>query len=175
MDLVSIPFFSPAKLYLGQSPGIDFIEYEDVQREVLELKKLRIDYVVVLQTSRELAWSNPDLMDIYEDAGIKVIHFPIHDMQAPVSVEKLDRLVSLILQMLKAGRILMIHCFGGKGRTGLVAAAVLIKHAKLTALQAVNYIRHIRPGAIETPQQLRSLVAYERMVHSTHGKTSRRH
>lgn len=162
MHLVNIPISSSAKLYLGQAPGNSFI-FVDEAAEIDALRG-RVDVAVVLQTTGELTWSVPDLFDLYYDAGIRVMHYPIRDLGVPKSQESLDRLVNGILHLLSNRKNVLIHCFGGKGRTGLVAAALLIKSKKLTAQQAIAYIRSVRPGSIETPQQERFLQAYQRMI-----------
>ena len=164
MHLVNIPISSSAKLYLGQAPGNSFLFVDEVKEVEALASAHKVDYVVVLQTLDELNWSVPGLFDIYYDAGIQVIHYPIQDMQTPRSLESLDRLVDAVLKLLMHNKNVLIHCFGGKGRTGLVAAAILIKSKKAPATGAVQYLRKLRPGAVETAAQFRFLVNYERMV-----------
>lgn len=164
MHLVNIPISSSAKLYLGQAPGNSFLFVDEVKEIEALTKTYKIDVVVVLQTLEELDWTTPDLFDLYYDAGVRVLHYPIQDMKTPRTLESLDRLVNAILELLRHNKNVMIHCFGGKGRTGLVAAALLIKSKKAPATGAVAYVRKLRPGAVETRQQLGFLVAYERMV-----------
>lgn len=195
MQLVNIPIFSNAKLYLGQAPGSSYVNslppqgytldynsynsYYDPQAEadaaIAEIEELKgkVDVVVVLQSASEIGWSNPDLFDMYYDSRIRVMHYPIQDMGVPKSLESLDRLVNGILTLLGNRRNVLVHCFGGKGRTGLVAAAVLIRSKKANAKQAIAYVRRIRPGSIETPQQEVFLLRYDRMVNDA--EASRRH
>ena len=54
---------------------------------------------------------------------------------------------------LAAGERVLVHCKGGLGRTGLVAARLLVEFGVAPA-DAVARVRAARPGAIETERQL---------------------
>ena len=49
-----------------------------------------------------------------------------------------------------------MHCEGGSGRTGTMAAAYWIKKG-LSAREAVDKVRESRPNAVETKEQEESL------------------
>ena len=51
------------------------------------------------------------------------------------------------------GRFAM-HCYAGLGRTGTVAARLLVEHGMAPA-EAIALVRKIRPGSIETDEQER--------------------
>ena len=50
-----------------------------------------------------------------------------------------------------AGRVL-VHCKGGLGRAGLVAARILVERGA-APMDAINLVRRVRPGAIQTIRQ----------------------
>lgn len=51
------------------------------------------------------------------------------------------------------GERVLIHCRAGLGRTGMIAARLLVE-AGQTPLQALNVVRRARPGTVETiPQE----------------------
>ena len=55
---------------------------------------------------------------------------------------------------LLAGRRLVVHCKGGLGRAGTVAALLLLDtHTAPSASSAIEMVRVVRPGAVETRAQ----------------------
>lgn len=55
-------------------------------------------------------------------------------------------------QTLREGGRIVIHCKGGLGRTGLLAARILIEFG-MSPADAIERVRQARPGAIETIEQ----------------------
>ncbi len=56
------------------------------------------------------------------------------------------------LERLRAGKSVVIHCRGGLGRTGLLAAACL-RALGVDAERAIAIVRAARPGTIENEAQ----------------------
>ena len=90
--------------------------------------------------------------------GMHFIGFPIADVSIPPDVEPFFHLIVDICRRLAAGETVLIHCKGGLGRTGIVAAACLMLLG-MPAAEAVVLVRQVRPGTIETPQQERFVVS----------------
>ena len=64
----------------------------------------------------------------FDDAGgdaANYVHFSIPDRCVASSLESLDALVHDLYTRVLDGERLYIHCFGGRGRTGIVAACLL--------------------------------------------------
>ena len=76
----------------------------------------------------------------------------IPDGSIPPSVSAVVDLVSQILERLQSKLIVVIHCGGGLGRTGLIAACCLTA-AGHHAEQAIAVVRAARPGTIENSRQ----------------------
>ena len=95
--------------------------------------------------------------------GMAWRHLPIPDRQPPgLDFERRWAEVGAELVVaLREGRRIFLHCKGGLGRTGTVAAC-LLREAGIGAADAVAQVRLVRPKTIETTQQARYVHAYTR-------------
>jgi atypical dual specificity phosphatase len=75
----------------------------------------------------------------------------------PPSVESLLEASSYVEDGVSGGRVVLVHCLAGKGRTGCVLAAYLIAYEGKTARQAIDELRAARPGSVESQQEQRVL------------------
>ena len=89
---------------------------------------------------------------------VKRVNIPVEDFHAP-SLAQLADFVDLVETERQAGSI-VVHCQGGTGRTGTVAAAYWIAKGVPYA-EAVAKVRRVRPGAVETDEQRSALQAFE--------------
>lgn len=96
------------------------------------------------------------LPSVVAQSGISWHGLPITDGQAP-DQRLLDRWQVLSLTLVRElleGRRVVVHCKGGLGRAGTVAAMLLLQSATAqTAAEAMEMVRRVRPGAIETLTQ----------------------
>mmetsp|Transcript_19491 Transcript_19491/g.40834 ORF Transcript_19491/g.40834 Transcript_19491/m.40834 type:complete len:265 (-) Transcript_19491:62-856(-) len=70
------------------------------------------------------------------------------------SIEEVVAQADMILCQLRSSeKVVLVHCFGGKGRTGLLVVAILLA-AGATLPEAVFAIRKSRKGTIMNPLQL---------------------
>ena len=86
--------------------------------------------------------------------GLSWREFPITDRTAPASGRQaeFDQLLDELLTDLAAGRRVAIHCQAGLGRTGLLAAGLLVRFGTVPD-DAIALVRSARPGSIETSGQ----------------------
>ena len=96
---------------------------------------------------------------------IDYFHLRVDDYGAP-SLEEIDDIIDYIQQQISKKKPVMVHCAAGRGRTGTILAAYLIKKENLTANQAIKKIRSMRPGSIQSDQQEMALYVYEQYLTS---------
>jgi protein-tyrosine phosphatase len=100
-----------------------------------------------------------ELVSRAEAHGIEVIRYPIRDMSVPPAdaMAGFASLISGVSGRITSGETVVVHCRAGFGRSGLVAAAVLVAAGQAPE-DAISAVRSARPGTIETAEQ-------ERYVH----------
>ena len=122
--------------------------------ELSSLHAARVDVIVSLLTEEETI--ELDLADepkAAKAARVEYTSFPIPDRGVPSPVSEPESLIATILRDLMAGKNVALHCRQGLGRSGLIAAAVLVASG-LDPERAIETISLARGQAIpETPGQ----------------------
>jgi len=125
------------------------------ERAVLPYITKEFDVVIAAVETHELAY-DPSLLQ----SRVEYIHIPIPDFTWP-SIWQLYRAARIALSAAKEGKRVLIHCFGGKGRSATLAAGYLVYRYGFSARRATEVIRSIRRGAIEVAGQLGVLRGFE--------------
>ena len=129
-----------------------------------DLRRLRDHYhvdllVSLLEPHEYKALGIATLASAAEEAGIDVMQLPIQDVSVPTSVAACGPTVAAMVTALEAGQTVVVHCRGGLGRSGLVAACCLVAcGAEPDA--AIARVREARPGAVETSEQVRFVARF---------------
>ena len=100
-------------------------------------------------------------------------HLPIVDVSTPtVEFEKAwQRAGPRLHRLLRAGHNVFVHCKGGLGRAGTIASRLLIELG-MDARNAVDAVRAVRPGALETNAQERYALAIAPVAESAPSTTA---
>ena len=80
----------------------------------------------------------------------------------PPTLQQMHQAVSIIQTSLKSNQPVVVHCMHGLGRTGTIIAGYFITSG-LSAQEAIDYIRKLRPGSVETEEQEKVIHEYERI------------
>ncbi|MEO8377819.1 MAG: dual specificity protein phosphatase 23 [Candidatus Sumerlaeota bacterium] len=99
---------------------------------------------------------------IVQESGIKYLHLPIEDFNPP-TMEQIDQFVKFVEDVRAKGGAVMVHCFAGIGRTGTMLAAYLVKEG-LSGQEAIDRVRELRPGSIETYEQEEAVFEWEARI-----------
>ena len=65
-----------------------------------------------------------------------------------------------ILERLNAGQDIAIHCKGGSGRTGLIAARIMVE-AGIPRADAIALVQALRPKAIQHPAHINWITQFD--------------
>ena len=112
--------------------------------------------VLTLNEEAELvALKVPHLGEEIRGRGIDWRHLPIRDYSVPNEAfeKQWETDGRDIRALLRGGGDVLVHCKGGLGRAGMIAARLLVELG-MTPQGAIREVRRVRQGAIETLGQL---------------------
>jgi ADP-ribosyl-[dinitrogen reductase] hydrolase len=139
---------APGRWAPGRSPDSDARLREDLEAIAAHGARL----LVTLVEPHELSELG-DVAAAARGSGLRWIHFPIPDVWVPSDLAATRRLVARMLRALGRGDV-VVHCWGGLGRAGTIAACCLAARG-LAPADAIAAVRAVRPGAVEVPAQER--------------------
>nr|XP_006632461.1 PREDICTED: cyclin-dependent kinase inhibitor 3 [Lepisosteus oculatus] len=134
-------------------------KYKDVrrnlQKDIGELRGQGVEEVFVFCTRGELQkYRVPQLIEVYKQQGLSVHHRPFPDGGTP-ELEQCCQILEELQYSLQNNRRVVMHCYGGLGRSGLMAACLLLQlSGSMTPDKAIEILRELRgAGAIQTVKQ----------------------
>jgi protein-tyrosine phosphatase len=112
----------------------------------------------------------PKLLEQDTIGNIEILRFAIEDMGVPreAESERFQTFVQDIIWRLEQDQNVVVHCRGGLGRTGTLAACVLVALGRHTADEAIAAVREARKGTVQTREQEDFVRLFEGTVR-THG------
>ena len=149
-----IPIGKKNLLGVSQFPGKNLQNIFDLSsflKDLQIIKKQKVKIVISLLPDNEKNKLGLDDL-IWSKEEVEYIQFPINDFSVPPKKKfnELKKLISFIKENLMLSKYVLIHCNGGKGRSGMIAALVL------KAMKEKDPIKKVREkviGAIETEEQ----------------------
>ena len=126
-----------------------------LEEEIIAWSESGIDVVVSLLTREER--NELDLNkeeELCQSHSISYFSFSIEDLGVPASRNEALNFVNMIERLLGEGRRIVIHCWGGIGRSGLIAACVLVS-AGIEPETAIRLVSEARGMSVpQTAQQV---------------------
>ena len=134
-----------------------YVRWErDLEADMAKLKELRTTVLVPFLTDGELdRLKIPGYFEAAEAHGIRVVRFPFHDGGIPHDVGSATVLIQFLESLYHRGERIVMHCNGGLGRAGTMAACLrLMLGLDANPAGAIASVRAIRSRrAIETKAQ----------------------
>ena len=113
-------------------------------------------FVVSLVSRVELIEAGVEHLGTHlQERGARWMHLPSPDYGIPegTTKEKWPQASHVLLDTLKGGGRVLVHCKGGCGRSGMIALRLMIEAGEAPQ-PALERLRAVRPCAIETDAQM---------------------
>ncbi|USD65380.1 cyclin-dependent kinase inhibitor 3 family protein [Vibrio sp. SCSIO 43136] len=145
-------------LILTPCPGT---KEADLQTSLEQLKSQGVAAIVTALSDEEMASKNvAELGHITEQLGMKWFQIVIEDDKAPEAdfAAKWQAASPTLHAIVDAGDKVALHCMGGSGRTGLLAAHLLLEK-QWPLDEIVTKVQALRPGAFTKSVQVEYIQA----------------
>ena len=122
-----------------------------------EIKWLQEEGVKSIVTIRE------EPLDDDWTSDVNYLHVLSDDMGVP-TFDDLKNSVDFIHDRIENNEPVLVHCLAGLGRTGTILACYLIKYQKMSAEDAIQYVREKRHGSIQSFVQEELIFQYAKTL-----------
>lgn len=150
---------STGTLIFTPCPGSKGVSLPD---SIGQLKAAGATAVITLMPTHELQQNDAERIDaVCEALGLAWYQLPIEDDCAPEQAFEaaFAEHKAAILALLQAGKKVIIHCKGGSGRTGLMAA-ILMTQLGYSPTEAQTLVQQLRPKALCHPVHQRYFATF---------------
>ena len=124
---VKLPDSISGHLLLHSMPG----RHESWDAFIVEARRANLDTIICLTPEEEIERKSPSYAAARAAKRLPcgVENFVIPDLRAPTETEKktFRTFVGNLADALRTGKICLVHCAGGIGRTGTVATCLLLE------------------------------------------------
>ena len=150
-DIVHAWWVIPGRLLAGEYPGS--IDPEKAALKIRTLLDSGVDSFVDLTEDGESTWGGAPLEPYDRGLTARHVRFPIPDTSV-IDDAGYDRILAHIRAELDAGKVVFVHCWGGKGRTGTVVGAWLVAGEGLGYPEALDRMKELRAGTRKADQRV---------------------
>jgi ADP-ribosyl-[dinitrogen reductase] hydrolase len=162
---IPLPAGIPGRLRITFAPGkhgpaelSSAIHERDLNLDLLSLLELKTDVLAGFTEAAEMEKLSVPLADLQaevERLGMTYLHHSLPDRSAPRGEKDSQAALEFARQLavrVQQGETVTVYCRGGLGRSGMMAAVVLTLLSE-DADQAIEAVRAVRKGAIQTDAQ----------------------
>ena len=124
----------------------------NLDEDLMLIRDWRPDQIISLVETHEFDYLGisqlPEILSV--EFGWQ--HWPLQDLGAPKASDQVDQAINRWFLALNEGQRLLIHCAAGLGRTGTLAARLLILSGSPPDI-AISMVRAVRSGTVESKAQ----------------------
>ncbi|WP_159592077.1 dual specificity protein phosphatase family protein [Chelativorans xinjiangense] len=149
--IATVPVEGGGRIGVSPLPG----RVGDLLADVAAIARWNPEIVVSMTEEEEMERCGAgDLGSVLADASIDWFHLPISDYGGPAGAaeEAWPALSARLHGVLDEGGGVLLHCHGGRGRSGMIALRLLVERGEPME-EALARLRAARPGAVEAPAQ----------------------
>ena len=121
---------------LYQSAKTNDLTY--AEKEIL-IHTYKIDVVVNLWHTADETMANI--------VGSGYIHRYLPDGKTPI-FDEVERIAELVTPLIRKGKVILSHCYGGRNRSGLLNALIVMRVFQCDGKIAYEYVRKRRPNSL---------------------------
>lgn len=155
----ALPLTAAGSLIFTPCPGTKEV---DIATSLSQLKSAGCDAVISLMQDEEFErFEVTDIGPLCKHLDLAWYHWPIEDDAAPEAPfeQCFSKQKQQVVDRLKQGQNIAVHCKGGTGRTGLVIALLLLELG-YSHVEAVAMVQQIRPKSLRNEAQLAYVMNY---------------
>lgn len=129
--------------------------HRNLEEDLKIIQQEKINDIVCLITRDEMVeYGRENLLEAYQNFGLNVYHLPILD-QGVCSEKDALAVLDWIHERISIEKKVLIHCIGGLGRSGTIAAIYFKKYFGMQSYEAISLVRqHRSKRAVESKVQI---------------------
>ncbi len=124
----------------------------NLDEDLMLIRDWRPDQIISLVETHEFDYLGISQLPEILSVEFRWQHWPLQDLGAPKASDQVDQAINRWFLALNEGQRLLIHCAAGLGRTGTLAARLLILSGSPPDI-AISMVRAVRSGTVESKAQ----------------------